>query len=73
MFIVVLYYRFKDRIMTSRPVTVADRRTSASVHPYPNPSTVAIVLGAQWGDEVRKSIENWKRTMVVFLFREKAN
>jgi len=39
--------------MTSRSAT-ANRRnsTSATVHPYPSPSTVAIVLGAQWGDEV---------------------
>ena len=70
---VVLYYRFKDRVMTSRPITAADRRNSASVHPYPKPSTVAIVLGAQWGDEVRKSMENWKKMIVVFFFREKAN
>jgi hypothetical protein len=37
--------------MTSRSAT-ANRRNSVAVHPYPNPSTVAIVLGAQWGDEV---------------------
>jgi len=39
--------------MTSRSVTT-NRRNSVTVHPYPNPSMVAIVLGAQWGDEVRK-------------------
>jgi hypothetical protein len=31
-----------------------NRRNSAVVHPFPSPSMVAIVLGAQWGDEVRK-------------------
>lgn len=39
--------------MTSRPPT-AQRRDSATVHPFPAPSTVSIVLGAQWGDEVCK-------------------
>ena len=39
--------------MTSRPMT-AQRRESATVHPFPSPSMVAIVLGAQWGDEVSK-------------------
>ena len=28
-----------------------NRRSSTVVHPFPNPSMVAIVLGAQWGDE----------------------
>jgi hypothetical protein len=37
--------------MASRPAT-AQRRESATVHPFPSPSMVAIVLGAQWGDEV---------------------
>ena len=37
---------------TSRPAT-GNRRNSAAIHPFPNPSMVAIVLGAQWGDEVR--------------------
>lgn len=37
--------------MASRPST-ALRRESATVHPLPDPSTVSIVLGAQWGDEV---------------------
>lgn len=37
--------------MTTRP-TAINRRDSASVHPYPQPSSVSIVLGAQWGDEV---------------------
>jgi hypothetical protein len=37
--------------MTSRSVTT-HRRDSATVHPFPSPSMVAIVLGAQWGDEV---------------------
>ncbi|CAF3833484.1 unnamed protein product [Rotaria magnacalcarata] len=36
--------------MTSRPPT-AQRRDSVTVHPFPNPSMVSIVLGAQWGDE----------------------
>ncbi|CAM4895265.1 unnamed protein product [Rotaria socialis] len=36
--------------MISRPPT-AQRRDSATVHPFPNPSMVSIVLGAQWGDE----------------------
>ncbi|CAF2399311.1 unnamed protein product [Rotaria sp. Silwood2] len=36
--------------MTSRPLT-AQRRESITVHPFPNPSMVSIVLGAQWGDE----------------------
>ncbi|CAF3822402.1 unnamed protein product [Adineta steineri] len=36
--------------MTARPA-IANRRNSAAVHPFPNPSMVAIVLGAQWGDE----------------------
>lgn len=36
--------------MTTRP-TAINRRDSASVHPYPQPSSVSIVLGAQWGDE----------------------
>jgi hypothetical protein len=37
--------------MASR-LSKAQRRDSATVHPFPNPSMVAIVLGAQWGDEV---------------------
>ncbi len=43
--------------MTTRSST-SNRRNSASVHPYPSPSMVSIVLGAQWGDEVRQQIEN---------------
>jgi hypothetical protein len=39
--------------MASRPST-AQRRESTTVHPFPQPSMVAIVLGAQWGDEVSK-------------------
>jgi len=39
--------------MTTRPPTL-QRRESVSVHPFPNPSMVSIVLGAQWGDEVNK-------------------
>ncbi|CAF3993723.1 unnamed protein product, partial [Rotaria magnacalcarata] len=31
--------------------SASNRRSSASVHPYPSPSLVSIVLGAQWGDE----------------------
>jgi len=37
--------------MTSRQFTQI-RRDSATVHAYPTPSMVSIVLGAQWGDEV---------------------
>jgi len=40
--------------MASRPLT-AQRRESTTVHPFPNPSMVAIVLGAQWGDEVSEN------------------
>ncbi|CAF1289956.1 unnamed protein product [Adineta ricciae] len=36
--------------MTSHSSAI-HRRNSAAVHPFPNPSTVVIVLGAQWGDE----------------------
>lgn len=36
----------------------SNRRNSASVHPYPNPSMVLIVLGAQWGDEVKRKYMN---------------
>ncbi len=49
---IVLFYRFKYSSMTSRSTI---RRESASIHPYPSPSLVSIVLGAQWGDEVRKN------------------
>ena len=46
------FFRFISRLaMTSRPPTVT-RRDSVSVHPFPTPSLVSIVLGAQWGDEV---------------------
>jgi hypothetical protein len=52
-----IYYfyisRFKNINMASRPAA-ANRRNSVTVHPYPNPSMVSIVLGAQWGDEVSK-------------------
>ena len=40
--------------MASRALA-AHRRDSASVHPFPSPSPVAIVLGAQWGDEVSET------------------
>ncbi|CAF2989191.1 unnamed protein product [Rotaria sp. Silwood2] len=36
--------------MSSRS-TEGKRRDSACVHPFPSPSMVSIVLGAQWGDE----------------------
>ena len=69
---VVLYYRSKDTSMTSRALTF-DRRNSATVHPYPNPSSVVIVLGAQWGDEVRRSNAYWTNKRSIIFFREKAN
>jgi len=37
--------------MASRAL-IGQRRDSAVVHPFPSPSMVSIVLGAQWGDEV---------------------
>ncbi len=40
--------------MASRSLT-AQRRESTTVHPFPSPSMVAIVLGAQWGDEVSET------------------
>ena len=39
--------------MASRPLTVQCRE-SATIHPFPSPSMVVIVLGAQWGDEVNR-------------------
>jgi hypothetical protein len=46
--IISIFYRSKNFSMSAG----ANRRSSAVVHPFPNPSMVSIVLGAQWGDEV---------------------
>jgi len=58
--------------MASRPPT-AQRRDSATVHPFPTPSMVAIVLGAQWGDEVGENYYHIKFIYERFFLRVKAN
>lgn len=44
--------------MATRLLSADQRRGSTTVHPFPNPSMVAIVLGAQWGDEVGNNYLN---------------
>lgn len=58
--------------MTLRPLS-DQRRGSATVHPFPNPSMVAIVLGAQWGDEVSDDHSNNDLVLSKISIRAKAN
>lgn len=58
--------------MTLRPLS-EQRRGSTTVHPFPNPSMVAIVLGAQWGDEVNDEHSNNDLLLSNIYIRAKAN